>query len=260
MLSEDVVGKRLAMIRHLFDLGDRERTGQFPGSAVLHFHDAIEIFLQLGLEHHRGETKARSEFLQLFDALKAKVEEISGRDALARVNDARIAVKHKAIDISAEEVMRCYERTRDFLSKNSVPVFGIDIFAAALSDRISDENVRNTIKAAEASLDDGQFQESIRQAAIAFDAVSRRSGIISRTPAARGADAALETKINFTAIGIAHDRLTRFKTLTPLVQTAVSGKQTIIFRKGNATKEECEFCIKFVVDVAAAIERRAQGT
>ena len=70
----------------------------------------------------------------------------------------------------------------------------------------------------------------------------------------------METKINFTAIGIAHDRLTRFKTLTPLVQTAVSGMQTIIFRRSNATKEECEFCIKFVVDVAAAIERRALGT
>lgn len=217
MLSEDVVGKRLAMIRHLFDLGDRERTGHFPGSAVLHFHDAIEMFLQLGLEHHSGETKARSEFLQLFDALKAKVEELNGRDALARVNDTRIAVKHKAIDISAEEVMRCYERTRDFLSQNSVSVFGIDIFAAALSDRISDEKVRNTVKAAEASLEAGQFQELIRQAAIAFDAVSRRSGIISRTPPANGVDAALATKINFTAIGIAHDRLTRFKTLTPLI-------------------------------------------
>jgi hypothetical protein len=239
MLSGDVIGKRLAMIRYLFDLGDRERAGQFPAVAVLCFHDALEMFLQLGLEHHSGETKDRAEFLQLFDALKANVGALGGRDGLVRVNSVRIAVKHKAIDISSEEVMRCYERTRDFLAQNSVPVFGIDIFAAALSDRLADDKVRDSVKAAEAALQASEFLESVKQAAIAFDSISRQSGI--------------------TAIGIAPDRLARFKSLTPSIQTAVSGKQTIISRRSNATKEECEFCIKFVVDVAAAIERRAQG-
>lgn len=238
MLSGDAVGKRLAMIRYLFDLGDRERVGQVPAVAVLCFHDAVELFLQLGLEHHGGETKDRAEFLQLFDALKVKVGALAGRDGLVRLNSVRIAVKHKAIDISTEEIMRCYERTRDFLAQNSVPVFGLDIFAAPLSDRIADDKVRGSVQAAEAALKTGEFLESVTQAAIAFDSVSRQPG--------------------FTATSIAPDRLKRFKSMIPLIQTAVSGKQTIVSRRSAVTEEECEFCIRFVVNVAAAIERRAR--
>ena len=147
--------------------------------AVLCFHDALETFLQLGLDDHEGEMKERSEFLQLFDTLKTKAPGLENRDAPVRVNDARKVVKHKSIEISGNEVERRCERTRVFLEQNSTTIFGVDLFNALLSDRIGDEKVRDSVQAAEAALEAGHFQKSVKQAPIAFDELTRRHGLVS---------------------------------------------------------------------------------
>lgn len=247
MLTRDVLVPRLGMIRHLFELGDGQRAGRYPAVAVLCFHDALEIFLQIGLEHHEADSKERAEFLQLFDSLKAKVPTLENRDALKRVNDSRKVVKHKAIEITSKEVERCYDRTRAFLQQNSPTVFGLDLFTAVLSDSIADDKVRAVVKKAEAALEAGDLPESLTQAASAFDDLARRRGLVSKI--------AVETKVNLMAIGVEYERLLQFQRSTPTVYTAVSGKQTFSFRFTKMTREHCTFCIAFVVDVATGVER-----
>jgi hypothetical protein len=67
---------------------------------------------------------------------------------------------------------------------------------------------------------------------------------------------ALETKVNLMAIGVEHGRLAQSQRIVPLVQTAMSGAQTFILRSAALTREQCAFCIGFVVDVATGVERR----
>jgi len=125
VLSQTDIVKRLMFVRHLYNIGVGQLTSQFPAASVLSFHDATESFLQLGIEHHEVKTGRHTEFIELFDELNKHLSGLELRDWLKRLNDTRIAVKHKALDVSAEEAKKCRSRTQVFFEVNCPKILNV---------------------------------------------------------------------------------------------------------------------------------------
>jgi hypothetical protein len=137
---------RLIFVRHLYNIGVGQLTSQFPAASVLSFHDATESFLQLGIEHHDVKTGRHTEFIELFDELNKHLSGLELRDWLKRLNDTRIAVKHKALDVSAEEARKCRSRTQVFFEVNCPKILNVEFFSFSMSESITDETIQSCEK------------------------------------------------------------------------------------------------------------------
>ncbi len=265
MLPAEIVVPRLVFVRHLYNLGFQQVVGTFPAASILCFHDSIETFLQIGIEHHQATIRAKTDFLELFKALKEKVADLEGKNALTKLNDARIMVKHKALELSKAEAERCWSRSQSFFEENCPKVFGVEFFSFSISAAICDEHVRNKIQMAEQALGEGKLPESLAEAAKAFDTLKKSHEVFSRSRVSSKSNQSaaevmavlieLEFKVNFITIGMPYARYQKFTQLAPSVSTSVSGRQRVAFRRSNITAEQAHFCIDFVVDVVLAVEQ-----
>jgi len=148
VLSQTDIVKRLMFVRHLYNIGVGQLTSQFPAASVLSFHDATESFLQLGIEHHDVKTARHTEFIELFDELNKHLSGLELRDGLKRLNDTRIAVKHKALDVSAEEARKCRSRTQVFFEVNCPKILNVEFFSFSMSESITDETIQKILQEA----------------------------------------------------------------------------------------------------------------
>ncbi len=88
MLSDDKM-RRLAFARYLYGLGVEQsrRPQPFSAVAILHFHDAVELFLQLAAEHHNESTKG-IQFEQYWERLEPHLngQRLAERETMRRLN------------------------------------------------------------------------------------------------------------------------------------------------------------------------------
>src|SRR5687768_16603980 len=105
-LDEKSVRRRLGFIRYLYHRAAEQSRQPHPLDtiSVLMFHDAVELFMHLALEHHdparATSVKQRVQFMDYFNLLPA----LKGRTPIERLNTARVGFKHSGVPPSTEPV------------------------------------------------------------------------------------------------------------------------------------------------------------
>ena len=289
--------RRLALVRHLYDLGVQQSRGPEPTSALalLPFHDAAEMYLLLACERHDAGGK-RPDFMEYFTYLEGAGIAFSERESMRRMNKARVAIKHNGVLPAAVDVEGFRQSTTNFLHNNAQIAFGIDFDRISLVSLIQHEGIRRSLEAAEKALADGKIGDALAKATAAFALliagthhaprpISEESPYSLRSAALRGFshfDArrvgdGLEAKklgeavvssaevfseaITLIGHGLDFTRYLQFKMYAPVALLMMDGSVTIQqMRTPTSDPIAGRECVAFVVDTAIRLEQGAQRT
>lgn len=165
--------RRLVFVRHLHELGIKQsRHHEISGAtAVLLFHDAIELFLQLAAEA-LGESSNKWSFLDYWGRLSPKLETpLPYKSAMGRLNKSRVNIKHHGVLPAKIDIESFSVSSTDFLDEAVQQVFGLKLEQLYLSELVEPPEARNHIKDAEDKLVKGNLVEAASDIAIAFEIV-----------------------------------------------------------------------------------------
>ena len=163
--------KRLALVRHLFNVGIEQSHQAEPMNSVslLSFHDAVELFLQLTTEHH-GISKNDRTFMAYWDAIAPKIgEPLRQRESMKRMNRARSQLKHHGMLPAPTDVESFRTSTTNFFTENTPLVFGRNFDSISLVDFVSSRGVREVLSSAEESIKQDRPKYALRRISLAFD-------------------------------------------------------------------------------------------
>lgn len=171
--------RRLAFVRYLHGLAEsqRQQPDLLAASAVLTFHDAVELFLVLAGQHVGAKIKQNTNFLEYWDLINDALQKLStptalsNRGELHRLNDIRVALKHKDILPHRREINEAGSAATAFLVSASQTVFNVHFHQISLLDFIEYEPARVLMKAAQRDLDGGDFQGVSEKCALAMYAL-----------------------------------------------------------------------------------------
>jgi hypothetical protein len=168
--------KRLAFIKYVFRLAQEQSRLPEPMSDVslLSFHDSIELFLQLAVEHLDAQkSKSEKTFMDYWGVISAKLqgEPLSHKEALTRLNNARVSFKHHGNLPSQMDIESYRAESADFIEVNSKRIFEVDFAFISLVDLISYRTTKLFLKAAESNLKNKKILESLQESAKAFDSL-----------------------------------------------------------------------------------------
>ena len=281
--------RRLALVVHLHRLASDQSKGAEPaaGLAILTFHDAVEMFLQLASERH-GVGKERAEFMDYWAILGGAGIVISQREAMRRLNAARRTLKHRGVVPAAVEVEGLRAATTNFLHDNCPLVFGIDFARISLTALVRAATIRQEIEAAEAAASAGDLKRALERLAVAFERLLTLHELERRLNSPRGVPYSLRTpgRVRFrrafgsegaeslgndvrdmaarfseaiTTIGYGLDfeGYLIFKSHIPAVLNYAGGRVQMAWA-GTPTSdpETVQRCIAFVVDAALRLDPR----
>lgn len=163
--------KRLALVRHLFNVGVEQSHQAEPLNSVsiLSFHDAVELFLQLTTEHH-GISKNDRAFMDYWNPISSKIgEPLHQRESMKRMNRARSQLKHHGMLPAPTDVESFRASTRNFFIENTPLVFGRDFDSISLVDFVSSQGVREVLSSAEESIKQDRLKYALKRTSLAFD-------------------------------------------------------------------------------------------
>lgn len=165
MLPNEIIIKRLAAIKYLFNLGVKQskEVDSIAGYSLLSFHDSIEMFLLLVAEHNEVKTDNIS-FMGYWD----KFPNLTLKESTRALKDRRVNIKHKGLFPSKLDVETSRVTATEFFEQNVGIQFGIDFSTISLIDLISYYDVRFHLEEAHKELEKKNFQESLEKAGIAF--------------------------------------------------------------------------------------------
>jgi hypothetical protein len=167
---------RLAFIRMLSQQGVEQARRPEPLSfaSLLSFHDCVELFLVLAVDHLRAPLPRRDpNFLDYWQIL-GRTEtfpagvELSGQPGMDRLNRYRNALKHAGAFPGREAVEDALTTTASFFENNTPVAFGVVFDAIDMTDVVPQDDARSRLKAAAATEAAGDRKEAMAQLAEAF--------------------------------------------------------------------------------------------
>lgn len=163
--------KRLAFIKYLFKTGVAQSTHPEPlsSSSLLAFHDSIELFLQLSCELLNCGKKD-TKFMEYFDLIEKAGKQLSFKEAMSKLNNARVSLKHHGNYPSKFDIEYFCETAKKFLSDNCSFIFNQKFEEISLVNLIPSEEVQNLLNEAIDALADDKY-ESLKNISIAFTKV-----------------------------------------------------------------------------------------
>lgn len=292
-LSRDVVIRGLAFVKHLCTLGEHQsrQPGLRGATALLTFHDAVEMLLVLGLQHrdaHEGDKHYN--FAQYWPLLEGKGVHVTQKSAMQRLNKARVSLKHHALLPSPEAVQEFRVLTREFLIENTPIVFGDEwsFENLALSALVEPVAARRHLEAAEGLMAAGDGKAAMEQIACAFHVISSGGEQFGRRPfpidfdksnrgyepvtapvkqLARDVTAAvrgihdsigeLQKTLRVLSLGLDFSRWQRFVALAPRIIQRQDERLTVVWARPLGrprTVDECRECYDFVIDSAVRLQ------
>lgn len=143
-------------------------------SAVLTFHDAVELFLITGGEHLGATVKDRGRFPDRFGealdpAVCANGVSLQGLYGIRRLTDLRNGFKHSAGFPGREALQRAKLDTIDFLTVNTPLIFGMAFDDIDLASVVPQINVREQVRRAGHYFDDGDSLSAMGTLANTFE-------------------------------------------------------------------------------------------
>ena len=164
--------ERLAFIRYLFKLGIQHAQDPGPQSsvAILLFHDAVELFLELASQELH--LKPADSFMNYFSGLDKKLQPsppLPQRENMRRLNNARNALKHKGLRPDRSDLEHYSNIVIRFFEEATPRIFEVDMDSVSLVTVVRCETARRYLYAAEAAYRDnrtadgsGRLRRSVR--------------------------------------------------------------------------------------------------
>lgn len=275
---------RLALIKYLFvrtvDLSKQPEPA--CALAILGFHDAVELALLLACEHQQVSVGKKPDFIDYWGLLATKVQ-VTQRQAMARLNTARVSFKHKGSLPSKLEIQSCREFVTAFFAENCATLFGVSFDSISLADLIACASARQYVHDAEREMKTGDGSGAAKNLALAFTALlddyekrktkewrgspfffgqemtfltkfhlsddidvdGRLGDFVDATSKSIGA---LQDAVRILSLGLDYRKYARFRALTPRVR---HGKSEL---GGPLTPEDFYFCLTYVVEAAVDLQ------
>lgn len=289
MTFDEIIMRRLAFIKYLYTVAIEQSQKPEPLflTSILTFHDAIELFLQLSLEHLDVSRRAEN-FMDYWQTLKEeKSIELTQKASMRRLNRARGSLKHHGILPSKLVIEGFRASSTNFFIENTVTVFGIEFSDISMIELVQYEEARNNLKEAEKLLKEDNIEEALNNTALAFvqiidDYENRKRDRFRRSPFFFGESLtfpssfsmgiegklgkfidrvkesveSIQNAVKILSLGIDYRRYTRFRLLTPLVIRASGGYSIQWVGRGTegTTLDDAQFCINFVIESAVTIQ------
>lgn len=292
MLDIDIIIKRLAQIKYLYNIGIQQSTqvDAIAGFSILAFHDCAEMFLLLAAENKNIRVD-KLEFMGFWE----KLPNLTLRESMKMLKDRRINIKHKGIFPSKFDIESSRATIKNFFEENTPIQFGINFKDVSVSNLIAFDNVKRYINKAETAYERNDSYECLSNCKIAFKELlysyeSNKSkpfsfnnileiGVEIGTDykklvgsetrhGARWFEQVTETTnkireiLKITALGIDYKKYVYFEAITPYVEMwwkdndrEYSVIPRDIYGKGHVLhKTDYKLCINFVIDSALKLQ------
>ncbi|MGW2522370.1 carboxyl transferase domain-containing protein, partial [Streptomyces sp. NPDC001617] len=111
------------------------------------FHDAVENYLGIVTQHLRIDVNKAPEFIAYWALLKPEFK-LPKKDSMKRLNDARVALKHKGAFPSEHQVEQARQTVDDFFTTVTPKVFGVDFDSIDTVDLLTQPEVVRLVREA----------------------------------------------------------------------------------------------------------------
>ncbi|MCX5996821.1 MAG: hypothetical protein NTV42_04215, partial [Chloroflexi bacterium] len=190
--------QRLALIKFLSGVAieQSQRPEPLCSIAILTFHDAIELFLQLSCEHlDISMSKSKIGFLEYWELIAPKVStgELTQKESMKRLNSARVEFKHNGTLPSKLAIEGFRVNATTFIEENTLAVFGIELSSVSLLDLVQCDEARTSLRESEELIKQNKIEDALDKAALAFqqlisDYEKRKTSKFGRSPFFFGRD------------------------------------------------------------------------
>jgi hypothetical protein len=166
--------ERLAFVRYLVSVGRTQVELPEPtaASALLTFHDAVELFLQLAAEHLHVQMRfPKDHFVDYWPKLEQAGKPMPFSEAMKRLNDARVSLKHRGVLPRRSDLVDFGVIVPDFLQQATRAVFGFEIETVSLSVLVADTVARAELQDAERAVSEERLPDALKASALSFDSL-----------------------------------------------------------------------------------------
>ena len=285
-MDKEIIIKRLSIIKLLYRQGIQQ--SYLPDTisffSILAFHDSVEMFLRLAAEK-KEVNPDDFKFLQYWE----RIQDLTLKEAMRGLNMRRVNLKHKGFIPASVEVEASRIATTEFFNENCIKQFGIEFNDISLIELVEDKKTRDYLTDAVKQLELGDMPKCIECVTECFyeliDTYKESKGnFYNKTPLdfiekteyrlSYGANRTdidkrledifkkvtknfknIEDTLTITALGLDFKKYMKFKTLTP--EGFKTSDDKYFFHKPtdkNWTKENCEFCIDFVIECGLRLQ------
>ncbi|MEE9246796.1 MAG: hypothetical protein V3U63_11410 [Gemmatimonadota bacterium] len=280
---------RLVFIRQLYLKGVDEANQSFPlsATAILTFHDAIEIFFVLAADEKSANVKTNTPLMQYFEAINQAIgsQPLYHKPSVARLNEARRGLKHQGILLAPEEINRLRYSVTEFFEDNTPLIFGVPFASVSLVDLVENERAKELLKESEEHMAAGDARNAIVAVARASHALWKsfkprsltdyRSafGSTSRHTSDGGSGqllqalyeivVGLDSSVELLMLGIEPRRAGKFKKKVPGIAASPfedDSNQATWSATLEPSLDDYRWCFDFVVDVAIRMQRVSVST
>ena len=162
---------RLAFIKYLYNVAFEQshRPEPLSSAAILTFHDAIELFLQLASEY-LNVGKEQISFMDYWELISRKLSDdgLTQKEAIRRLNKGRVALKHHGTLPSNLDIEAFRASATNFFEENTPIVFGIRFSDVSLIELVHCADAKKNLKEAEEMLKKDSIEDAIGKVALAF--------------------------------------------------------------------------------------------
>lgn len=166
--------RRLAFIKGLYEIAAQQSRQAEPMNAasVLTFHDSVELFLRLALEHKDAVGKTDLRFLEYWDKLQHQISNgLTQKESMRRLADARGNLKHQGRRPAREDVEEYRVMTTRFFEENTRIVFDVDFANISMIGLVQPPAARQSLKQSASLIEIGDVRAAIMKLRMAFDQV-----------------------------------------------------------------------------------------
>ncbi len=297
MTLHETTMERLAFNKYLVDMASEQAQEPQPmaATAVLSFHDAVELFLQHAAEYLNANRAGSSHvsFMEYWEIISNELtddQELGQKTAIRRLNDARVSLKHQGTRPDTADIESFNVAVRDFFEENVPKVFGIEYSEISLINLVEYDSTREKLNQAQEHHMNGERKEAIKTLALAYDnlffeydqrmkeefgykpfAIEHSPGFepSKRNIKELGRDMerffemvtesidAIEDAIRVLSLDIDYRRYSKFDALTPPVLRTLGGGAEVLDPPEDKefSDEDVDFCLDFVIEIAIQLQK-----
>lgn len=268
---------RLSFVRYLYQVAVQQSDQPSPMAvaAVLTFHDAVDLFVQLLVETLKIPKPKKAYMMDLLAEIEKKlVNPPSHTVAMSRLNDARNSLKHSGLHPARSEIEGFRASATNFFEDYSQLVFGVRFGSLSMVDLVANARVRERLQKAESELAQEAYEQAAVDLAWSFEVLVKdyEEERVNRFGRARRQFSPLDWKefreitdaiegvqaqVRILALGLDLHSYVAFEQLVPRAWWYINSEEPA-FHEGQtkepASEAGCRFCLDFVVETALRLQ------
>ena len=162
--------RRLAFAQHLIMRAheDARLPSALNAAAVLSAQDAVEMVL-IVISQALDLDPNKYQFMAFWEAFAKRGLELPYKESMRRLNDCRVAIKHRGSFPSSFDIERVVADAEAFVGDSIACAYGADRAVEGLFGFITYEGVREHLRKAKVHLEEHERTASVEESALAFD-------------------------------------------------------------------------------------------